>query len=519
MKASAARLHICADLVYDVSRRGIPRRCEKKMESKNHNAPSLKIGWAQADITPAQTVQVCGQFHSRISEGVHDPLTATALVLDGGDDYAVMVSCDIVFISDTLLDAVRANVAKMVKDIDPQKVVLNATHTHTGPEVLLHCPHWPFNDTPKTVGLRAMDVQEYVDMAAKRIADAVQQAWSSRSEGTISFGLDWAVVGHNRRWVDINGNSKMYGNVDTPLFSHIEGYEEHTVGVIATRDMQGRLTGLVVNVPCPSQVSEGEFFVSADYWHETRIELRHRFGEKIYVLPQCSAAGDQAPRPLYEKQAKSRMLELAGRGERQEYALRISNAVQRVLETLDKHIDATLPLKHHVETVQLPLIKITKEHVKAAMDEAAEYQKIFDEEQQKLAADPSLKNQPRWYVPITRARNRVLWLKTVEKRYEEQQKNPSATYPCELHVIRLGDVVFATNPFEYYLDFGIFIKSRSKATQTFLVQLAGFGSYAPSLRSSQGGGYGSIPASNTIGPDGGRKLAERTIECIEQLWA
>jgi len=56
-------------------------------------------------------------------------------------------------------------------------------------------------------------------------------------------------------------------------------------------------------------------------------------------------------------------------------------------------------------------------------------------------------------------------------RFELQKTQP--TMPVEVHVIRLGDMAIATNRFELYLDFGIRIKARSKAVQTFVVQLAG----------------------------------------------
>jgi len=52
--------------------------------------------------------------------------------------------------------------------------------------------------------------------------------------------------------------------------------------------------------------------------------------------------------------------------------------------------------------------------------------------------------------------------------------------PVEIHAIRLGDMAIATNRFELYLDFGIRIKARSKAVQTFVVQLAG-----PSLKTEK----------------------------------
>ena len=90
--------------------------------------------------------------------------------------------------------------------------------------------------------------------------------------------------------------------------------------------------------------------------------------------------------------------------------------------------------------------------------------------------------------------------------------------PVELHVLRLGDMVFSTNPFEYYLDFGAYIKARSSAVQTFLVQLCGGGTYVPSKRSQAGGGYGSIPASNPVGPEGGRVLAQESVSAINALF-
>jgi hypothetical protein len=54
--------------------------------------------------------------------------------------------------------------------------------------------------------------------------------------------------------------------------------------------------------------------------------------------------------------------------------------------------------------------------------------------------------------------------------------------------------------------------------QTLLVQLAGEGSCYSGRRSLTGCGCGSVPASNPIGPEGRRKLAERTIEVLLLLW-
>ena len=107
--------------------------------------------------------------------------------------------------------------------------------------------------------------------------------------------------------------------------------------------------------------------------------------------------------------------------------------------------------------------------------------------------------------------------KRVKKRFELQQSNPNLS--IEIHVARIGDTAFATNPFELYLDYAVRIRELSKATQTFLIQKAGCnGTYLPSRRSVAHKGYGSVPASTDIGPDGGDKLVDWTVDAIDQLW-
>ena len=58
----------------------------------------LKIGWATKDMTPERPVLLDGQFQARISTHVNDPLTVTALAIEGGNgptDQAIMISCDL----------------------------------------------------------------------------------------------------------------------------------------------------------------------------------------------------------------------------------------------------------------------------------------------------------------------------------------------------------------------------------------------------------------------------------------
>ncbi|MGC9346719.1 MAG: hypothetical protein ACP5JG_01160 [Anaerolineae bacterium] len=487
----------------------------------SHN---LQIGWASVDLTPNEPVQLSGQFHVRVSEGVLDHVTATALALstDDGEESgsAVMVSCDFVTIPDSLRDAVRERVRRAVPELDPMAVFLNATHTHTGPEVRVDRDFdllgGGISSTGIDIELPGMAPSAYVDFAVDRIAATVERAWRSREPGTLAYGLGHAVVGRNRRSVYEGGISRMYGDTGLPEFLHIEGYEDHDVNLLATWNVGGNLTGLVVNVACPSQVSEQLFEISADYWHDTRRELRRRFGDDVFVLPQCSAAGDQSPHIQVGEALEERMWCLAGRTERQEIAARIADAVGAVLPLIEKEPMSDPALKHHIEEVHLARRRLSQADVDEAVQEAEQLRAEYEERRQELEANPELQQQPRWYVRLTYCYRRMKWWEGVIRRFELEKTNPR--FPMELHVLRLGDVVLATNAFEYYLDFGVRIKARSAAMQTFLVQLAGPGTYVPTERAVAGKSYGAIPASTPVGPEGGRELVEYTLSAIDRLF-
>jgi hypothetical protein len=70
-----------------------------------------------------------------------------------------------------------------------------------------------------------------------------------------------------------------------------------------------------------------------------------------------------------------------------------------------------------------------------------------------------------------------------------------------------------------FLDFGLRIKARSKALQTFVVQLActcTWGEYLPTAKAVAGGGYGAEVVSNLVGPEGGQMLVEQTVKLINE---
>ena len=193
----------------------------------------LLIGWASRDMTPERPVLLWGQFHARVSERVMDPVTVTVLALESIRDglsagRVVMVSCDLVAISDGLRKAVRERLQTRAPELAPHDICIHATHTHTSLETGGESAH--AGSLSEDVGvpiaeLGTMEPAEVLVFAAERIASAAAEAWRSRAPGGISFGLGHAVVGHNRRVSYFTGETRMYGKTDDPEFSHIEGRE------------------------------------------------------------------------------------------------------------------------------------------------------------------------------------------------------------------------------------------------------------------------------------------------------
>ncbi len=455
--------------------------------------PQLLIGWSQKDTTPDKPTDLRGQFRQRISTHVQNPIMATALAIEAGGEQAVMVSCDRVAVPSEIMARLREAIGPRMPDFDAGKLLVNATHTHDAP--CLQEGLYP----PPPDG--CMTPSEYADFFVARVAEAVVEAWQARKPGGVSWACGHAVVGHNRRAVFRDGSAKMYAKTNTPEFECIEGYEDHSVDLLFLWDEQQALTGVVVNVACPSQVNENDLFISADYWHETRQEIRKRHGEGTFVLGQCAAAGDQSPHFLLYGRAEEEMRKRRGLTEREEIGRRLANTIDDVFDLAkgDLHMDAVFA--HVAKTVALPARRITE----------AEYEHAKFEHARLLAQEPQ---------DDVQASSRFVHLrrnKGVIDRYEAQQEG--ATHPVELHVLRIGDVAVATNPFEMFLDYGLRMKARSAALQTFIVQLAcDYAGYLPTARALAGQGYGAEAPSNKVGPEGGQVLVEETVATINALW-
>jgi hypothetical protein len=456
------------------------------------SAGELLVGGATVSITPDRPIALWGQMQTRISKGVESPLSATVLALEtkasegSPADLAVMVSCDLVAVPEETLKLTRDEVVKQLPGFPVDKIFLSATHTHTGPVLKEGVYEIPQDGV--------MSPTEYQQFFAERVAQGIVTAWNARQPGQVGWGMGYAVVGYNRRATYNDGTAAMYGKTGGDTFRGIEGPEDHEVGVLCFWNAAGQLIATAINVACPSQEVEGNEYINADFWHQVRESLQAEHGKELHVLGWTGAAGDQSPHLMFRKAAEDRMRKLRGNDRLKEISQRIIAAWHEAYAGATQEKLKDVPLVHHVEKLELPRREVSQREYELA--------KARISEMSKQSGKQTL----------------IHWHGGVVKRYENQQAGMVAPFQMELHVIRLGDIAIATNQFELYTDYGLMMKSRSPALQTFVIQLTGPGSYLPTQRAAAGGGYSAIAESNEVGPEGGQVLVDRTVDVIKSLW-
>lgn len=451
----------------------------------NALAAELRIGAATISITPDKPIALAGQFNTRISRGVDNPITATAVAIEAREggrsvDQAILLSADIVVFFPPTPQSLRDRLREKLPEFDVRKLVMTATHTHTS-----GCTDKGSYNIPKE---GVMQPSEYAAFLVERLAEVCASAWSQRKPGGVSWGLGHAVVGHNRRAVYADGTAKMYGDTSLPAFRGIESVEDHGLELLFFWDEQKKLLATGINVTCPSQEVEGRSTINADFWHDVREQWRDGL-----VLGWPGACGDISPHRMYRKIAEERMLKLRGLTYTQEIGRRIAREVKDVCKLVRDDIRTDVAFAHKVADLTLPVRKVTEKEVTEAQKEIESLKKKDDKS------------------------SRSTWYQRTIDRYKTQEQEP--TFTTEVHVLRIGDIAIATNPFELFNDYGVQMKARSKAEQTFVIELTGgWGRYLPTTRAVAGGGYSAVIQSTMVGPEGGQVLVDRTVEMINAMF-
>ena len=492
----------------------------------------IKIGWSEVSIVPeGKRVDLAGQFYERISGEVETPISVTALAMECGDDHVVFVGCDLISVGTALVRDVRELLPENC-GFDKDKLIISAIHTHTSMEYAQRGDYFGsslqvLNELkPEGVEykplvhddgddiLRGVEARQFL---AERIVKAALEAWERRAEGAYACGFGRAAVGLCRRTCYDDGSAKMWGDTNSANFTELESGNDSGIELMFTYDVEKKLTGVIANVACPAQVLEHQNFISSDYMGKVKRNLREIYGEDISFLGLVSPAGDMCPRDLVrwvdspvckkdpninrdkviERRADPSMFEVKGC---EKAAKRITNEIVWALEDISEYVTES-EIEHKNIKLDVPVRRVTIEEKDRAVAAIVDF----------------FENECTGIISYEDKANLLIHSGTIS-RYKYQQNHD--IYGIEMHVLRIGDVAFATNPYELFLNYGNQIRARSLAKQTFLVQLAcGFYGYLPTEKAEKGSHYSAFVGSGTAGHAGGEIIVRKTLQEINEMFA
>src|SRR4051812_22342555 len=133
------------------------------------SAAGWKAGAAAMAITPAKRMWLAGWAARREpAAGKAMDLYAKALALeDAKGERVVIVTADLIAIPRTLASAVAARIQRRC-GLSRERLVFNASHTHTGPEI--RADKVPFFEIPAEF---AANIPEYLVELEAKLADVI----------------------------------------------------------------------------------------------------------------------------------------------------------------------------------------------------------------------------------------------------------------------------------------------------------------------------------------------------------
>jgi len=289
------------------------------------SAAEWRVGMARTDVTPAKLLWMAGYASRKHpAKGTLHPLWAKALVIeDRRGQRAVIVTLDL--IGDNfgrgLSDTVAARAGPHT-GIERQRLVVNFSHTHSGPVTRVNdgaLVTYPLSDQHQA------DVRAYTQTLEDKLVKLIENACEKMRPAELAYGEGGVTFAANRR--------TRY-NPDGPV--------DHTVPVLRVSDENGRLLAALFGYACHTATLVGDFYqFNGDYagFAQIAFEASHPGAMAMFMMG-CGADINPAPRGT---------VELA-----EQHGGSLANAVDKVLSGKLHRVQG--PLTVAFERVDLPFV-------------------------------------------------------------------------------------------------------------------------------------------------------------------
>jgi len=435
----------------------------------------LQAGAATIDVTPQKPMFLHGYPHvERISEGVHDPLYASALILDNSEVQIGICTVDVIFISQEIANRVRAGV-EAATGIPGKNVMVSASHTHSGPVI--------FSDIFEDPVVPKAD-QEYISFLVDKLVQVYTEAFQNKKECKIGIStVDGSGVGGNRR------NKTDVTDPDVPV-------------VVLKDAASGKIFGMsTLYCMHPTVLHEDSKFYSADFPGYTRECIKNELGNEIVLLYHTGPSGNQSPRHFINSNTFDEAKRLGYMlGER---------ILDHIMQLDESHFKEWIPISIHHSNVMLPEKK---------------FMTLADAKNKVIHVERKLKQMQLDRAPSSEIRTVECDLFGAEENKQlaemavngEMGKIYQTILPAEIDVIGINDSYFVFLPGEMFVEYSLIIKEKSPL-QIFVASLSNgvLAGYLVTEDAEKEGGY---EASNSIFPaEAGKVLVNEVLALLRNI--
>ena len=438
----------------------------------------LKAGFGRIDITPPLGSYLQGYQDPRYAKGVLDPLSANSIAFDDGDKRAVIIVCDLVGISQEVMETLRPTVAE-IAGIPREAVFVSCTHIHTGPGLSKY--RHGFNN------------EKYVEWLMKRLGDAAVLALNDLAEAKMSYTRGHVEdIAFIRRFRMKNGDVQTNPGWQNPDIDHPLGTPDEESQLLIIK-REGKPEIGIVNFQVHPDVIGGEY-ISADYPGFVRRTYEKNIPNSLCIYIN-GAWGD----------TNHIDVRLSGK---EDYAMgykRAKHMGEKIAFSVLSNYELAKPLPDGA--VNFAEKRIDIKYRKAGSAEELEKAKALVELQQRVGVDAALPGvEPQMKrVELVAEAQRIVGLANVTKDKE-----------LVLTAISAGGVAFAGFPGEPFAEVGRAIKSKTKFELTIPVGGAnGYEAYYPTKEAFSEGGYEVAGARLVEGT--AEKLVETSAEMINKF--
>jgi len=389
-----------------------------------------KAGVATAVITPQQAMWMAGYAsRTNVSQGKTLDLFAKALAVeDERGGRMVFVTLDLIGIPRTLRKSLEAR-AEKAWQLPPGGLLLNASHTHSGPEFRVgHAPADDGEFKPSTLG------DTYGRDLEDKLFALIGKALETRAPARLAYSFARAGFSMNRRLPTKTG----FANSPYP-----DGPVDQSVPVLRVEGADGKMRAVLFGYACHN-TTLALYQFSGDYagYAQQYFEADHPGVTALFML---GCGGDQNPYPRGT-------VDLA-----QKHGRALATAVEAALATTLKAVNG--PLRSAYAEIQLDYAPApSREEFTARLASKDRYEASH--------------------------------AKRMLERLDKGEKLPTQ-YPYPVQVVRFGDAVtMVALGGEVVVDYALRLKKELAGPA---VWVAGYSNdvmgYIPSVRILKEGGY------------------------------